>query len=799
MTLELTAKVTLILCLVVAGSLLLRRSSAAARHLVQVFGLCAVLVLPVAAIALPVWELPLLRPSTPQAVVRAEAGAAPGQQVTLAPRPPRDSSRPRATEGEDCRCDGAIQDLPYRPVGEEPLQIAGAPAFSGPAPPGLGAAGWATLLWGLGALCVLGRLAFHWLRMTTRAIEAAPLADRAMMQLVLTCCCRLGLQRVPRVLVSRRIDVPVLWGFLRPTLMLPESSRTWSRDRLRVVLLHELAHLRRFDGAALLLGRVAAAVWWFHPMVWIVERWTRRDCERACDDAVLACGERPSNYARHLLEIARELPAAPAAALAITGSSGPFEHRVRSILSPDLRRGVGRRAALVALVSASLLLTSVASAKLVARESTPQPVEALRVHEAEPSPEPVLQAGGIRAEPTRAEYLLAHDDHSHEGESEFDRASELHREEQWEEASALFEKAAAMGYREGTALYNAACGRARLGHERAAIELIERSLEAGFDSHEHLLQDNDLDPIRSAPQFRALLDRMNEDGEFDRWPARDRYEEAVEHYEDLLDERSEDAGEWYEVGSDLLSLREFDRGVEALERAAGLEDRNQSALYNLACAYALQGDASTALDRLEQSVLAGFERKERFRNDSDLDSIRDERRFAGIEKLHDTLSLERFRLGRSDSNYSSRRWAPAIEEFRKFTAERPEVGRGWFNLGWALHFSRRHDEARDAFQRQRALGYRADIATYNIACAYAMEGNVDEALNWLDRAVDTGRIGAHQLASDEDLDALHDDERFEALLERAVELNEEHGWVIRKKKADTQKVKIKQKTRSRQY
>jgi beta-lactamase regulating signal transducer with metallopeptidase domain/tetratricopeptide (TPR) repeat protein len=748
MNLLLVFKLTAILAIVGIVVLALRGRSAAVRHRAAVLGLATALALPLTVRLLPSWELPVLPASAPHRPASSPA-------TPLKPIEPG-SIEPGALEpGPELQASERKQS---RPVADgETAAAAGVPAArTFEVRDGLVA------LWALGAALVLLRLGAGWFRVNRIALDASPIGDREVRDQVEPVARSLGVRRLPRVLVSDELRVPVLWGFLSPTLILPVEFASWSADRLRVVLTHELAHLRRCDGLSLLIGRLASAAWWFHPLVWLLERRARQECESACDEIVLASGARPSDYAEHLLDIARSVSAAtpiPAEVISIMGP-GQLEKRLQSILRPGARPGLRPRLAIGLCAIALTAFVTIAGADPVAR---PQ------ASGSSPDAFAVQAVGRDAAGPD--EILLAHDEHDGPGEAAFGRASKLHAQERWAEAAASFEEAADAGYHVGTSLYNAACGHARMGDAAAAVDLLERAIDAGFDNLGHMMKDSDLDPIRRDAAFRSMIERLGDDGRLGRKRGYDKYQSAVDRYEDLRATGSTQGKAWYEVGSALLSLRDFDRATDALHRAAeNLPNGKQNALYNLACAYSLAGQSGAALDALEEAVLAGFDSDERFENDSDLDGIRDTKRFAEIEELHDTLSLDRYRSGFDwGSEYSARRWEPAVEDLQAFVARRPDVGRAWNNLGWALHHSRRYAEAREAFTRQLELEYRPGLATYNIACTYAMEGDTEAALEWLGRAVDLESVSSHHLIGDNDLESLRDDPRFERLVEQLAE------------------------------
>jgi beta-lactamase regulating signal transducer with metallopeptidase domain len=145
---------------------------------------------------------------------------------------------------------------------------------------------------------------------------------------------------VPRLLLCDREPMPLVWGVLRPTLLLPAEAADWPDGRLRVVLLHELAHARRRDCLTKLIAHLACAAHWFNPLAWLAFVGMQRDAEAACDDLVLAAGHRPSDYATHLLEIASGLNSGMLAAYSSIAMArkSRLEGRLLAILDPRRSR-----------------------------------------------------------------------------------------------------------------------------------------------------------------------------------------------------------------------------------------------------------------------------------------------------------------------------------------------------------------------------------------------------------------------------------------------------------------------------
>ena len=147
-----------------------------------------------------------------------------------------------------------------------------------------------------------------------------------------------------RLLEHPTLAAPVVAGTLRPALLLPVGFEVG--PEADIVFLHELAHLRRRDPLVTLLGELAAACFWFNPVVRLAARRMRELQELAADNHVLREGIRPSRYARYLVDAFRELTHAGGVHLpnshSIVGDC-LMETRVRTILDPRAAHGLPSR------------------------------------------------------------------------------------------------------------------------------------------------------------------------------------------------------------------------------------------------------------------------------------------------------------------------------------------------------------------------------------------------------------------------------------------------------------------------
>ena len=278
----------------------LRRCSAAMRHQAWAAALTGALALPLLMWILPAWRAPVMTTVTPAWIE--------GPALESGTWPERNPAAP----------------APWITTGELLFAV-----------------------WLAGFLFLVGRLALGLLHVhrLQRAARALPLAS--------------DLPRKIRFLEAATPSVmPMTWGLFRPRVLLPSAWREWPESRLRHVLAHETGHIHRRDWAVQICAELACAVSWFHPLVWLVARGLREEAERACDDLVLARGADASDYAEHLIQLARLMKSPTGAITATLAVARPssLERRVAAMLNAKLdRRPVSPRekwtyAALTALV-----------------------------------------------------------------------------------------------------------------------------------------------------------------------------------------------------------------------------------------------------------------------------------------------------------------------------------------------------------------------------------------------------------------------------------------------------------------
>lgn len=145
----------------------------------------------------------------------------------------------------------------------------------------------AVIVWLAGVALLLGRQTVASIRLHRAIGRMRPVGDDVV-RLAADCARAIGLRRRVRMVETDRLRSPAVCGILRPTILLPADVReTLSDAELRLVLLHELVHVRRDDALVDAIARLVRALHWFNPLVWIGVAAFRSDRELSCDAAVL--------------------------------------------------------------------------------------------------------------------------------------------------------------------------------------------------------------------------------------------------------------------------------------------------------------------------------------------------------------------------------------------------------------------------------------------------------------------------------------------------------------------------------
>ena len=325
------------------------RTSAAMRHLVWTLAIACVLLLPIASLALPPWAV-----MTRSAPARLAAAVAVADAVA--------GFEERASPG-----------------------TAVLPAAAEPAPAGGSEISrvWVVLagVYAAGVLVMLIHFGLGRWSLRRLAREGVEVRDDDWTRLLGECVATMRVQRMVRVLRSRDRSMPMAFGTHRPTIVIPAMADMWAEDRRRAVVLHELAHVARYDCLTQTLAFAACTMYWFHPGAWWAARRLRIERELACDDRVITAGSRAREYADHLLEIAYAFGSDRAPALAVSmARPRQLEGRMLAALDTARNRRVPAwrvRVAGAAIAGALLLPVASATSTVVTADPEAEPVDSV--------------------------------------------------------------------------------------------------------------------------------------------------------------------------------------------------------------------------------------------------------------------------------------------------------------------------------------------------------------------------------------------------------------------------------------
>jgi beta-lactamase regulating signal transducer with metallopeptidase domain len=355
-----------ILAVSLLAAYLLRRKSAALRHCVLSAGILFAAVVPGLSLLMPSWNYVLPIQST--ASLQPESVLSPPEipigELELVQ--PANSSAgtmsgiPHSAKSkDDTNPVTAIRTAPSIP------ETAIAAAKVGPAG-GMSARKWiqgrsisdvVSWIWVAGLLLTFASLIAGVARLGWIAFHARDAASGEWTRTAQEITSHYGLARPPRLLISSS-SLLVTWGWRTPRILLPPGSEDWPADRIRAVLCHELAHVRRGDWVVQMTAELLRGIYWFNPVVWAVCRSLRCESEQASDDAALRCGIADTEYAEHLLDVVRSLRQSRRAwsyALSMAHPS-TLERRFKAILNPSANRRALTRMSVIATLGVFLIV-----------------------------------------------------------------------------------------------------------------------------------------------------------------------------------------------------------------------------------------------------------------------------------------------------------------------------------------------------------------------------------------------------------------------------------------------------------
>jgi beta-lactamase regulating signal transducer with metallopeptidase domain len=298
---------------------LLRRVNATTRFTMLWLTLLAVAILPVGPLMPKVDTSRLWHSSAPNAAARnAETTAfapvelrQPGLTPGLKSESSSEANSKFVAEQKTGRADGAqIPPAKIATVGHSPIQIRSRRVIVG-----------FEVLWGVMTLLLLARLgaSYQLLRRLKSGAVACPDSGRARL---MDLCAMNGVRRQTRLLISEEIAAPMSLGFFRPVILIPRSLiDSLSEAELNHIVLHEMAHLLRFDDWTNLAQKLIEALLPVQPAVFWLGRRMSLEREMACDDWVIAATGTARPYAASLTKVA-ELSGWERAGILAAGAAG---------------------------------------------------------------------------------------------------------------------------------------------------------------------------------------------------------------------------------------------------------------------------------------------------------------------------------------------------------------------------------------------------------------------------------------------------------------------------------------------
>ena len=296
---------------------LMKRRSAAERSWIAHAGLFALVLMAVAPLALPNWNV-----EGPALLGNATVAEAPAETAS--------ASLPVAKDGKLNVQELALSTVDPKTAPTQPVATKASP---------LSLTATTMVLYAVPAAILLFITFLALARLVTLRARADVLVDGHWLSALARAQRRMGFKHGTALLTSDELASPISWGLMRPVIVL-NTRAVEAQGEAEAIIAHELAHVARMDWIKLLLARVATALFWFNPLVWLLAREAHQLREEAADDAVLAADITDTDYAELLVGVARhECPGLLLGAHGVAPSKNSLARRVARVLDGKIVRG----------------------------------------------------------------------------------------------------------------------------------------------------------------------------------------------------------------------------------------------------------------------------------------------------------------------------------------------------------------------------------------------------------------------------------------------------------------------------
>lgn len=246
-----------------------------------------------------------------------------------------------------------------------------------------------SVAWAMGAMLFLLKTIKEYIGFKRRVMGGENTERKRLNCLLAECKESLSLKKDISVMLCRYVSTPVTFGFKSPVILLPTRFISQiSKPKLKMIVMHELCHIKSYDILKNCLWLFAKTIHWFNPLVWIAYRYYLEDVELACDEMVLKnIGEHERfEYSQSLIDVIKlsQKKAKASVAMAFCEDKSKIRKRVENMIEPKKKL---KLAGFISMIMAVILIVGCFTTACL-----PTPEEATTQNEAEENSEEVTSA-----------------------------------------------------------------------------------------------------------------------------------------------------------------------------------------------------------------------------------------------------------------------------------------------------------------------------------------------------------------------------------------------------------------------